>query len=283
MKKIYGLIGHPVKHSLSALMHNAAFSALGIAAEYRLFDVPAHGVEDLLKKITMAESEIFGLNVTIPHKVLVHNYLKDSLSKEAKMIGAVNTVCVIEEGAEKKLKGYNTDGEGFLRALKEDLKFEAQDKMVFVLGAGGAARAVIMALGELPEKIFFTDLDRQKAILLEKDYQKYYSARHIQRIEIEDKSDCILISDIFINATDTGMQPEDALPIEERCLHKNMYIFDLIYNPKETKLIKLAREKGLPCINGLSMLLYQGAASFRLWTGKEPPIELMRRTLDEAL
>ncbi|MDD5045023.1 MAG: shikimate dehydrogenase [Candidatus Omnitrophica bacterium] len=283
MKKIYGLIGHPVKHSLSASMHNAAFIALGMDAEYQLFDKTEQELEKFIAQIKKPRSVISGLNVTIPYKVTVHDLLKGSLSENAAKIGAVNTIIIEEEGKERKLIGENTDGPGFLQALDKDLRFDPKEKIVFVLGAGGAARAIIMALGSSPEKIYFTDIDEEKALRLEADYKKYFGDNRIYRVGEKDKSDCIKIADLLVNATGAGMKDTDELPIEADALHKNMYIFDCIYNPKETKLLKLAKEKKLEYANGLGMLLYQGIRSFELWTGVTPPEEAMRNALNEAL
>jgi len=283
MKKIFGLIGHPIKHSLSASMHNAAFIALGMDAEYQLFDMITEEVGDFIKEIRNPDSEIYGLNVTIPHKVIVHELLKDSLADNAKIIGAVNTIVVKEAGNKRNLIGENTDAQGFLQSLDKDLRFSPKDKVIFVLGAGGAARAIIMALGNSPQIIYFHDIDEERAQALEKDYKKYFDQDRIHRIKEKDKADCIRISDLFVNATAVGMKDSDDLPIDKDSLHKNMYIFDCIYSPKETKLIKLAKEKKLEYTNGLGMLLYQGAASFKLWTDIEPPVEVMQNALIEAL
>ena len=283
MKKIFGLIGHPVKHSLSASMHNAAFREVRLDAEYQLFDKTNEELLGFLAEVKRPDSSIFGLNVTIPHKQAIHDLLRTSLSDNAKRIGAVNTIIVKEEGQARKLIGENTDAQGFLESLDKDLRFDPKDKIVFVLGAGGAARAIIMALGNAADKIYFTDIDEEKAQNLEADYKKYFNPEKIYRIKDRDKTNCVLICDLFVNATALGMKEADELAIEPAALHKNMSIFDVVYNPKETKLLKLAKEKWLNYVNGLGMLLYQGALSFRLWTGIEPPIEVMRKALIEAI
>lgn len=282
MKKIYGLIGHPVKHSLSAVMQNAAFKSLGMDAEYILFDKTAEELNNFLIKIRRPESDVYGVNVTIPHKVIMRDLLKDNLNENAKVIGAVNTIIVEEEGNLKKLTGDNTDGEGFLQSLNKDLKFDPKDKITFVLGAGGAARAVIMSLGNLPEKIYFYDIDERKTEALEAIYKRHFDAGRIHKVSKKDIANCALVSDLFVNATNVGMKDTDDFPIDPGCLHKNMFIFDLIYNPRETKLLKLAKEKNLACVNGLGMLLYQGIASFKLWTKETPPIDVMREAINQA-
>ena len=283
MKKIYGLIGHPVKHSLSASMHNAAFKALALDAQYQLFDKTTKELAGFIAEVQKPESQVFGLNVTIPHKVAVHDLLKGSLAENAQKIGAVNTIIVKEENNKRKLTGDNTDGKGFLESLDKDLHFDFRDKIIFVLGAGGAARAVIMSLGNGPEKIYFTDIDEERARDLESDFKKYFDKNKIHQVKEYGRRDCIKICDLFVNATALGMKESDPDVLEPEVLHKNMYIFDCVYNPKETKLTRLAKENKLDYTNGLGMLLYQGAASFRLWTNIEPPIEVMRSALNEAL
>ncbi len=273
---IYGVIGWPVKHSLSPAMHNAAFKELGIEAEYKLFEVRPEDLGNFIHSIS--KESICGLNVTIPYKEIVITFL-DKISSEAGLIGAVNTVKV----SDNKLEGYNTDGEGFLRHLTEDLGFKPEGKNIAIIGAGGAARAVSVYLGkEKPKRISIYDIDkaRLEALFghLKENFNniEFKSANSIEELDIEDCS-------LLINATPIGMKASDPCLVDGKFIHKGILVYDLIYNPKETKLLELGKQKGAVVSNGLGMLLYQGAAAFELWTDKKAPIEIMREALREGV
>ena len=199
----YGLIGHPVRHSLSPAMHNAGFNALGIDAEYLLYDVDPEKLEDFLKNT--GANNISGLNVTIPHKIKAKEYLerKGTLDDNARRCGAVNTIKVADDGV---LCGYNTDGPGFYRSLVEDLKFEPEGKNVFVLGAGGAARAVIMYLGNSPKKIFVSDIDRAKTDELKAHYEKWFDDQRLVIVGDSDFKSRMKEAELLINA-EAGRRP----------------------------------------------------------------------------
>ena len=200
--KTYGLIGHPVKHSLSPAMQSAAFYALGIDAEYLLYDIEPEKLETFLKNARA--NNISGLNVTIPHKINAKEFLerKGAIDENARRLGAVNTIKIAEDGS---LCGYNTDGPGFYRSLVEDLKFEPEGKNVFVLGAGGAAHAVIMYLGNGPKKIFVSDIDKIKTIGLKEHYKKYFDDKRLVIVSDSDFKDNLRDSELLINATPIGM------------------------------------------------------------------------------
>lgn len=278
-KLTYGLIGHPVEHSLSPAMHNSAFKTLNIDAEYRLFNVEPEGLEPFLKDL--AKNKISGANVTIPHKVKAKEYIekKGILNEHAKKLGAVNTIKV-EDG---KLKGFNTDGPGFYRSLVEDLKFEPEGKVIFVLGAGGAACAIVMYLGNAPKKIFVTDIDNRMTKELKRHYEKYYNWHKLIAIEKGDVKESLGESDLLIQATPIGMKDGDPSPIDIELLHPGMRVYDLVYNRPMTKLVEGATRKKLHATTGLGMLLYQGAIAFELWTGKKAPVDVMRKALKDAL
>lgn len=278
-KLTYGLIGHPVEHSLSPAMHNAAFKSLGIDAEYRLFDILPPDLEKFLKDLI--KNKISGVNVTVPHKVKAKEFLEvsASLDEHARKLGAVNTI-KIENGA---LKGFNTDGPGFYRSLIEDLKFEPEGRTVFVLGAGGAARAIIMYLGNGPKKIFVTDIDERLAHELKEHYGKYYDSDRLTVTKKSDMGPALGSSDILVQATPMGMKPSDPMPVDIGLLHPGTRVYDLVYNVLATKLVEAAARKKLHAVTGLGMLLYQGAAAFELWTGKKAPVDVMRKALKEAL
>lgn len=276
----YGLIGHPVKHSLSPAMQNAAFHALGIDAEYLLYDIDPENLKSFLQGA--ASSGISGLNITIPHKIKAGEYLEmaGSLDENAKRLGAVNTLKVTKDGG---LCGYNTDGPGFYRSLVEDLKFEPEGKNVFILGSGGAARACIMYLGNGPKNIFVFDIDKAKTDDLRSHYKKFYDERRMVVVEQRDFKDKLKEADLLVNATPVGMNDGDPSPIDAELLHRGLYIYDLVYNRPTTKLVKDANFRKLHAVTGLGMLLYQGAIALEIWTGAKAPVSVMRKALREAL
>ncbi|MBL7068426.1 MAG: shikimate dehydrogenase [Candidatus Omnitrophica bacterium] len=273
MKQTYGLIGYPVKHSLSARMHNAAFKHLEIDAEYELFEIKPGELNDFFSSF---KERLSGINITIPHKEASIKYV-DAVDKISDAIGAINTV-VLEND---RLHGYNTDVIGFLKSLKEDLKFKPAGKRAVVFGAGGAARAVTFALlFEEIEQIVLVDIDTKKAALLADELQKDgCNAIAVEKDPMAIK-ELLLNSDLVVNATPCGMKKGDPELLDPNFLHDKLAVFDLIYNPLETRLIKEAKEKGCNAVNGLGMLLYQGAAAFRLWTKKPAPIGIMKEALE---
>ena len=279
-KSKYGLIGHPVRHSFSPAMQNAAFHALGIDAEYLLYDVEPEKLESFLKNATA--NNLSGLNVTIPHKIKAKEYIerKGTLDENAKRLGAVNTIKIAEDGT---LCGYNTDGPGFYRSLVEDLKFEPEGRNVFVLGAGGAARAVIMYLGNAPKKIFVSDIDKAKTEDLVKHYNRFFDSQRLTIVGESDFKKDLKESELLINATPIGMKESDPSPIDESLFHYGLNIYDLVYNRVYTELVKKANSAKLHAVTGLGMLLYQGAIAFEIWTGAKAPVSVMRKALKDAL
>ena len=268
----YGLLGYPIKHSLSPLMHNAAFKALGLNAEYRLFELRPENLKDFPESIK--KENIRGFNVTFPYKEGIISFLED-MSGEARLIGAVNTVKVLDN----QLKGFNTDGEGFLRFLSCDMEFDPKDKNIAILGAGGAAKAIAFSLAKVrPTGIAIYDLDSEKAAGLIRQLKENFQAPgfkladNIEELNIED-------AHILINATPVGMRQGDPCLVDEKFIHAGMLVVDLIYNPPETKLLKIAKNKDAQVANGLGMLLYQGVYSFEIWTDQRAPISLMREAL----
>lgn len=275
----YGLIGYPVKHSLSPAMQNAAFKALGIDAEYLLFDIAPEGVEDFLSRA--AKENIAGLNITIPHKITAKNYLEKNglVDDNAKRLGAVNTIKITPEG----LCGFNTDGAGFYRSLVEELKFEPEGRKIFVLGSGGAAMAVVMYLGNGPKGIMVYDVDKNKAEALADHYKKYYNGKRLTVVGEEDMEDALMKSDLLVNATPIGMKESDPSPVQKKFLHAGMRVYDLVYNRPVTQLVREANSAKLHAVTGLGMLLYQGAIAFEIWTGKTAPVAVMKKALKEAI
>lgn len=274
--KTYGLIGYPVKHSFSPAMHNAAFKALSINAEYKLFEKKLEELECFL--YSLSKENIYGLNVTIPYKEVVLKYLQWD-SPEVKFTDAVNVIIVKDKNY---LEGWNTDGIGFHRHLTMDLKFNPLGKSVVVLGAGGAAKAIINQLARHGAKnITIYDIDNDKSLNLAAKINKEFPKCNAIASDSIEKLD-IKNADLLINATPIGMKGDDPCLVDPDSLHPSLLVYDLIYNPPETKILKLARQKGAPISNGLGMLLYQGVRSFELWTGQKAPVEVMRKALREA-
>jgi shikimate dehydrogenase len=270
--QIYGIIGYPVRHSFSPQMHNAAFKAAKLNARYLAFEVTPHNLSEALSGIRSLG--ICGLNITIPHKEAVASLI-DSLDPTAKLIGAVNTIH-LKDG---KLIGYNTDGRGFIRALKEELKIIPAGRRFFIFGAGGAARAVGFNLAkEGAKKIAFYDALRPKAEKLALDLRHNFPNCKVQiasglPLPLLEDFDCL------VNATPCGMKNSDPLIVDPRFFHPGLIVCDLIYNPLRTKLLKAAQAKRLKTMNGLGMLLYQGVISWEIWTGKKAPVGIMKKVL----
>jgi len=276
--KLIGLIGHPIKQSYSPFIYNIAAQFKSVDYIYLPFDVVADNLEIALKGVVALG--ISGLNITIPHKEKIIKYL-DELSEEAAMIGAVNTI-VNEHG---KLKGYNTDINGILESLSE-FKALITGSKVCVIGAGGGARAVIYTLIRYfkPEQITIINRTIQSADTL----QNYFSEKmRFDNFKTSDLFPPDLIetfnsSSLIVNSTPVGMFPDvDDSPTNlSESFHKDQLVFDMIYNPTETKLLNLAKQQGAATLGGLKMLVHQAAKSFELWTGEEPPVEKLFRSLE---
>ena len=266
--KIVGLIGHPVEHTFSPQMHNAAFEKLKMNYIYTAFDVKP---ENLNKAIENAEAlDIKGFNVTIPHKVNVIQYLND-MDETAKQIGAVNTVDF------KNLKGYNTDGLGAVKAIEEITK--VKNKNILIAGAGGASRAIAFYLKKNNvSEITILNRNIRKAQNLADELEA--TSDSITKINQHIKN-----ADILINTTPIGMYPNiNDTPITTAAnMHEELVVFDAVYNPNKTQLLSEAIKAGAKPVYGIKMLLYQGAESFRIWTGKKAPVETMEKTLKKTL
>ncbi|MFC1804567.1 shikimate dehydrogenase [Candidatus Omnitrophota bacterium] len=275
-KKIFGLIGDPVSHSLSPLMHNAAFAHLKIDAEYKLFPLKEQELQGFLRGL--GRLDICGLNVTVPYKEKVIPLLAN-ISEEARLIGAVNTIKVSND----RLDGFNTDGLGFLRHLKQELDFDPRDKSIAVIGAGGASRAVCVYLSkEGAAKISIFDIDKPKAQGLARHLKENFPSTEVLTVDSAQGlglSDCALL----VNASPIGMKESDPSVIKDEDIGNDLLVYDLVYNPAETKLLKAAKEKGARSVNGLGMLLHQGAAAFEIWTQEKAPLDVMRKALMEGV
>lgn len=262
--KITGLYGYPVEHTLSPLMHNAAFEHLGLDYCYLPFSVHPDSLKTAVGAIRALN--LAGVNVTIPHKESVIPYL-DNVNEEALFIGAVNTI--VNQGG--KLSGYNTDGRGFMRSLTEN-NISPDNKKVLIIGAGGASRAIGYYLSEKAEKLYLFDINKMKLEKLASDLSEIRN-----NIIILDKTAGLEDFDLLINATPLGLKSTDPLPLDVSGLSPHQTICDLIY--KKTPLLSRSKGKGCKTIDGLGMLLWQGVLAFELWTRTTPPVEIMRSAL----
>ncbi len=262
--KICMIIGDPVEHSLSPQMHNAAYEALGINDEFVFIASRVH-LKDIGKAVEAVKTlNIRGLTCTIPHKTLVMQYL-DEIDPTARKIGAVNTI-VNDNGV---LKGYNTDWLGVVNPLKKITSLK--NKTVALLGAGGAARAVLFGMKQQEANVTIFNRTIEKAEELAKEFDcNVFSLEEIEKIKN---------MDIIFNATSVGLNDIHASPVPKEVLNKHHIVFDAVYSPYETQLLREAKEKGATIIYGLEMLLYQGLAQFELYTGQKAPEEVMRKVL----
>jgi len=269
--RVCGVIGEPIEHTLSPLMHNAAFEALKLDYVFLAFRVKPAEVESAVNG--MRALNIRGLNVTMPHKSTVIKHL-DRVDLSAQIVNSVNTVL----NKENLLFGFNTDGIGAFKALKEN-GVEPKGRKVLLLGAGGAARAIAYTMANKADELAVLNRTVKQAQalakLLEKSFNKKISTGSLSPSDIQSN---IQDSDILINATSVGMKPKaEESPIPPKLLRSNLAVMDIVYNPLETKLEKEAKAAGAKVVSGVEMLIYQGAASFELWTGKSAPVEVMRQ------
>jgi shikimate dehydrogenase len=275
--RVCGIIGDPVEYSLSPAMHNAAFQELNLDFVYVAFRVRK---DELREAIVGAKSlDIRGLNVTMPHKSAVMKYL-DEIDSTARSIGAVNTIL----NNKGRLTGYDTDGIGALKALKEN-GISLNGKKLLLLGAGGAGKAIAFHAAQEAEELKILNRTAQKAkdlteVLRKKIGKKIdgnsLSAKTIRK-ELED-------ADIMVNATSVGMHPKDDQSlIDPSWLRPNLCVMDIVYNPIETKLAKDARSVGAKVVSGVEMLVYQGAMSFEIWTDRPAPVKVMKKAILDKL
>jgi shikimate dehydrogenase len=275
--KLLGLLGHPIKQTYSPFIHNIAAQMKDLDYIYLPFDVPAANLRNALRG--MIALNIKGFNVTIPHKENIIQYL-NNVSEEASIIGSINTV-VNELG---KLNGYNTDVDGVLATLTP-YKKEINGNDVSVVGAGGGARAVIYSLIRhfKPRKIFIINRTEQRAEALKNyfDAKMKFTAIKTRELFPPDLVKIFNDSKLIINATSVGMFPDsdDVITKLGDSFVKDQLVFDLVYNPPETRLLQLAASKGAIVLDGLKMLVHQAAKSFELWTGEKIPVDELQKSL----
>ena len=272
---IVGLIGHPVEHSFSPPMHNAAFDALDMDYSYVAFDVDPNNLKSAIEG---AQSlNIKGFNVTIPHKVNVMQYL-DELDEVARLIGAVNTIDF------KNLKGYNTDGIGAVKAIEEVISIK--NKNVVVAGAGGASRAISFYVAKYgAESLTILNRNESKAESLAGDVSDSGLIGEVESDSINAIDNYMENADVLIDTTPLGMHPniDDEPIVKADKMDENLVVFDAVYNPNETVLLKEAIKANAKPVYGIKMLLYQGAESFKIWTGKTAPVDVMEKALKNTL
>jgi len=271
--KICGVIGDPIGHTMSPVMQNTAFSQLGLDYVYVAFRVRDEVLGEAIGG--MRGFGIAGLNVTIPHKVTVIPYL-DELDPLAEKIGAVNTI-TNNDGV---LKGYNTDAMGFLRTLL-DRGVKPEGKKIVILGAGGASKAISFILAEngadlaILNRLEELDWAEHLASQISRTFKKEVTAQELSEANL---AAALEKADVLVNATSVGMIPNTAgTPVPARLLRPELVVFDIVYNPTETRLLKEAGQAGAETIGGLTMLAWQGALAFEMWTGHQAPVALMEK------
>jgi shikimate dehydrogenase len=272
--KQVGLIGWPIEHSLSPAMHNAAFAELGLDWTYNLFPTQPGDLGWLLKNLDA--QNIVGANVTMPHKQTIMPYL-DHISDDARIIGAVNTIH-IQNG---KLIGHNTDGIGFLNALKE-AGHEPAGMQVALLGAGGTARSVIFSLAQAgADRITVVNRTAEHGVRLIDDIASVFPACYMEfePLSFETLSHSSKNIDLIVNATSVGMLPDDGASLwpDDLAIPTDTIFYDVIYKPTQTLFLQQAQAAGQKTINGLGMLVHQGVVAFEIWTGQKAPLETMKQ------
>ena len=272
---IVALIGHPVEHSFSPPMHNRAFEKLNIDYAYVAFDVEPANLKSAIEGAKALN--IKGFNVTIPHKISVMEFL-DEIDEVASLIGAVNTIDF------KNMKGYNTDGIGAVKAIEEVTSIKG--KNVVIAGAGGASRAISFYIAKYGADTM-TILNRNplKAQNLASDVSNSGLIGEVKSDSISEINAYLADADILIDTTPVGMHPNvDDEPIAtSQNMHEDLVVFDAVYNPNETVLLKEAIKAGAKPVYGIKMLLYQGAESFKIWTGRDAPVDEMEMALRKTL
>lgn len=276
--ELVACLGQPVAENPTGVMQEAAFQALGLNWRYLTIEVAPEDLADAIRGVRAFG--LRGINLTIPHKVAVMQYL-DRIAPDAAIIGAVNTVR--RDGA--ALIGENTDGKGFLRGVRADAGVDPRGKRVVVLGAGGAARAIVTELalaGTADVLVVNRSVERGESMVAD------LAGKTKAPIRFEPWRGTYAVpdgSDLLVNATSIGLYPNvaDMPPVDLRAMRRDTLVCDVVLNPPETRLLATARALGLPTLDGLSMLVYQGVIGFELWTGQKPPEAVMKQALRTAL
>ena len=269
--RVCGVIGDPIEHTLSPVMHNAAFEALKIDYVFLAFNVKSAEVGNAISGVRALQ--IHGLNVTMPHKNVVVKYL-DEVDPTGKAIGSVNTIL----NKDGRLLGFNTDGVGALNALEQN-GVDPRGKKIVLLGAGGAAKAIAYTLAQEADELVILNRTPKPAIeladLLKQKFNKKINADVLSPSSLKDN---LAEADVLINATSVGMKTNaNQTPVQAEWLKPDLTVMDIVYDPIETKLAKDAKAAGAQVVSGVEMLIYQGAVSFEIWTACKAPVEVMRK------
>lgn len=277
-----GVFGDPVAQSLSPQMQNAALEKCGLEARYARFEIHSNELQPALE--LLRKQKFVGVNLTVPHKVAALKLL-DEADETTSQIGAVNTIKIENE----KLRGFNTDGKGFSRAIREEFSVDLRDLRVLILGAGGAARAIALQCAkENCERLVIANRDFEKVKQLSDGLRPFFAEARVlgpvarlQAIPLDEAALRFQIAnvDLVVNATPLGLNRADTAPIPARLLAPHLMIYDTIYSSGKTAFVSTAIEAGARAVNGLSMLLHQGALAFEVWFDRAAPIEAMRAAL----
>ena len=278
--QVVGVIGHPIGHTCSPAMHNAAFAKLGLDWVYAPFAVAPDSLAEAIRGAMALGFR--GLNVTIPHKEAALG-LADEAGEEARVAGAANTLSFIQG----RIKADSTDAYGFRKSL-EGVGFDPLGKKAVLLGAGGVARSLLVALAQAKAaSVVIANRTYERAIKLKTIAERIGGATQIVAVELGTPGvdTAIAEAELLVNATSHGMAPEADVPLlfDEKVLNRRQLVYDTIYSPRQTRLLEVAREKGCKTLDGAEMLVLQGARSFELWTGQSAPVDVMRKALLQAL
>ncbi|WP_372795111.1 shikimate dehydrogenase [Pontiella sp.] len=276
--KPFAVLGHPIGHTLSPVMHNASMQELEFDGIYLALDVHPDRLMDVLP--SMALMGFAGVNLTVPHKEIAFRGL-EKLDASAKLFGAANTVEFTADG----MVGHNTDGYGFLKALEEAFGKTVEGDAVFVLGCGGAGRAAaLQAAVKGAKSLVLADIDAERVQRLEDEIKSLAPDIEIfQALEKEKQLELCRECDLVVQASPVGMKKDDPSLLPPEAFKEGQRAFDLIYMYPETAFLTTAREAGAQIANGLGMLLHQGARAFEIWTGTEPSVPAMRKALEDAV
>jgi shikimate dehydrogenase len=278
--KLIGLIGQPVGHSISPQFQQAALFAAGVDAVYQAWDTAPEDIPQTVARLR--QPDCLGANVTVPHKAAVMAHL-DGFDDAAAIAGAVNTI-VNRDG---RLTGHNTDGAGLVAALRQRAGYDPLAGRYLLLGAGGAARGIAFALArEGADGILIANRSADNALQLVEDLQRAYPACEVRAVAWGRRSEALIEVSCLIHSTTIGMRggpAEGALAIELVSAQEGLIVVDIVYNPLETPLLREARQRGLPTLDGVAMLVHQGALGFELWTGIKPDIAVMFRAAYQSL
>jgi shikimate dehydrogenase len=277
-----GVFGDPVAHSLSPQMQNASLEKCELEMHYAPFEIHPGELQATLE--LLRQRNFVGVNLTVPHKIAALK-LMDEVDETARQAGAVNTIKIDHE----KLRGFNTDGKGFSRAIREEFSVDLRDLRILVLGAGGAARAIALQCAkENCERLVIANRDFEKAQQLADELRPFFAEARVlgpvprlQALGLDETAIRFQIAnvDLVVNATSLGLTRADASPISSRLLAPHLMIYDTIYSEGQTAFVSAAIEAGARAANGLSMLLHQGALAFEIWFDRTAPIDVMRKAL----